>query len=203
VKISTLSKQFAVNETRWVACPFVRDFEVDLARIGCEEWVERMRERSQSNELLKETTNIAYRAQVLRRAGVKDDQLVSLADNLDIAARLGETLETDTRKQDVAECLMRNWRGELVEGIPYSPAEGVEMLSDTAPLGVDIELLADPQAEEDSPSDDNLTLLSNLTLGSALSLWIQWEAARQERFREGWIEEQEKNSLRLSASAPA
>lgn len=210
MKISKLVKQFSVEETRWVKCPFIKDLELEIARAGCQRYVERMRERSKDNPILKEFMNTAYRSMAATEAKMAPKVQAEILNSLDVGPLLGDSLVAEDQKKDIAEILIRNWRGAVVEGIIYEPSECVEMLGDTAPLGLDLELGeriyesggTEPANDEDKVKRDNrLILEATQTIGDALTLWVQWESNNQDRYREKWIEAQAKNSERSSLAS--
>ena len=65
-----------------------------------------------------------------------------IAAKVDVSEEMTDALAGEKEREGVARYLMRNWEGELVKEIPYSPEEAIELMADTVPLGVDVELLA-------------------------------------------------------------
>jgi len=184
MKLSAVLPQFSINESRWVKCPFVRELEFEIARIGCDEFVVWARQEQRENPYFKEMSNAMGRAQAATRAG--NEKLAErVLSSVDVADAISEALTGDRRKRGIAECLIRNWRGSVVEGVEYTADEGVELLSDTAPLGVSLEI--------ESAVSDSLILSDKDSIGNALTEWLQWEAVQQDRFRDDWIEDQAKN----------
>jgi hypothetical protein len=195
MKLSTLVPEFSVHETRWVDCPFVKGLRIEIARIGCDEYVSWARENLKESAYFRKLTN-AVGAVSAATAGGNPGLAEKIAAKVDVSEEMTDALAGEKEREGVARYLMRNWEGELVKEIPYSPEEAIELMADTVPLGVDVELLA-------AKEKNNLEIGEREPIGRAVTLWVKWEAEQHERYREDWIEDQAKNSEPLSTAQTA
>jgi hypothetical protein len=193
MKITELVPEFSeIRDTRWVVCPFIKDFEVEIARIGNEGWKSWAREAVKENAYLQKLSNAAGAVSAAAAGGQDLAERVAL--KVDMGDSLLDAVAGEKEREGVARYLMRNWRGAAVSE-EFTPEGAIELMGSDLFLGVDVELVADSDKE-----GDNLAILGTTLIGQAIALWVKWEAQQQERFREGWIEGQAKNSETLFAS---
>ena len=198
-----VQNEFKVNRTRLCRPPWpvFGDAEFEILRAGDNEFSEWLSEHHRESLISKKANSVLIHAQLARQGSRNKSKGDEAADRVIRAADFDNAVSVfEETNLESAKRLLKGW-----QNLRWDDGVAAEFSESARDEIFAIDYVTVPETvlgEEDEPETEDededeasnaVTIVDGASLGMAMVHWVLFEARRHEEYREGWIEEQEKN----------